>query len=95
MSLEKKQTAKFTFAEKKSDLIFAGIALILIAVMMIFLFRYFDLREQNQAQPEEYGAILQDLNDVKEEKNRLESEIDAVTRDLTEISKQITALSGK
>ena len=95
MRRDKKQSAKFSFAEKKSDLIFAAIALVLITVMVFFLFRYFDLREQNQAQPEEYGAILQDLNEVKEQKNRLESEIAAVTGELEDLNKQISALSGK
>lgn len=80
--------------EKKVDLIFSVIALILVGVMIFFLVRYSGLRKQNQARPEEYGAAMQELNNAKNEKNALESQIDALLRDIDELNKKITALRG-
>ena len=95
MRREKPKAKRFSFAEHKTDLIFAAIALILVIIMTILLFQYLGLREQNQTPPEEYGEILQNLNDIKAEKSALESEIENATKQLEDLNKQIADLQGK
>lgn len=80
--------------KKKIDLIFAGIALTFLVLMVILLVQYNGLRSQNHARPEEYGSVMQELNDVKTEKNDLESKIDVALREIAEINKKISSLSG-
>ena len=80
--------------KKKTDLIFAGIALTFLVLMILLLVQYNKLRSQNQARPEEYGSVMQELNDVKTAKNDLESKIDAALREIGELNKKISSLSG-
>jgi hypothetical protein len=81
-------------AGRKTDLVFIAVALVLVAVMAFFLFRYLNLRQQNQTPPEEYGVILQDFNVVKDRKITLESEVDSLTKELNELNGKISSLSG-
>lgn len=83
------------FSKHKSDLFFAALALILVAVMTVFLFRYLNLNNQSKTHPEEYASIAQDLNDAKTKKNELESSVKSANRELEELNKQLSALSGK
>lgn len=80
--------------EKKIDLIFAGIALFFLILMIVLLIRYTGLRNQNQSRPEEYGIVMQELNDVKTQKNDLESKIDAILREINELNRKISSLNG-
>ncbi len=91
----KKTPEKGTFSKRKGvDFIFAGIALAFLVLMIVLLVIYTGLRNQNQARPEEYGIAMQDLNDSKIQKNDLESQLDAVRREIDELQKQINALRG-
>jgi len=87
-------TRGFSFAGRKTDLIFAIVALVLVVVMAVFLIRYLNLREQNRTPPEEYGIMLRDFDDVKAQKTALEYEIDSLTRELSELNERISSLSG-
>lgn len=80
--------------EKKIDLVFAGIALFFLILMIVLLIRYTGLRNENQSRPAEYGTVMDELNDVKNQKNELESKIDAITREINELNKKISALNG-
>lgn len=95
MRREKPKASRFSFAEHKTDLIFAAVALILVLIMTILLFQYLGLREQNQTPPEEYGIILQELSDIKAEKSNVESEIDQAIKELEDLNKEIADLQGK
>lgn len=95
MKRNKRGTSHVSFAERKSDLIFAGIALLLIIIMTVLLFRYLDLRAENRTPPEEYGIAVKELGDVKDQKSKLETEIDEAVRELEELNKKIAALRGK
>ena len=95
MKYKKPTDERSPFSRHKSDILFAALALIMVAVMTIFLFRYLSLNNQSKTHPEEYGMIQQDLNEVKNRKNELESNIKAINRELQEMNKQLTALSGK
>ena len=87
--------ARSLFSRHRSDLIFAALALILVAVMTVFLFRYLSLSSQSKTHPEEYASIAQDLNEAKTRKNELESSVKSANRELEELNKQLSALSGK
>ncbi len=90
-----KNTTKNEFLrEKKIDLIFAGIALFFLILMIVLLIRYTGLRNQNKSRPEEYGTVMQELNDVKTQKSDLESKIDTILREINELNQQISSLSG-
>ncbi len=80
--------------ERKIDLIFAGVALVFLVLMIVLLIRYTGLRNQNQSRPEEYGTVMQELNDVKKQKSELESKIDAIQREINELNQKISSLSG-
>ncbi len=80
--------------KKKIDLIFAGIALTFLILMVILLIQFSGLRKQNAARPEEYGTVMQQLNEVKTQKNDLESKVDALMREIDELNKKISSLSG-
>ena len=86
--------ARSFFTKHKSDLFFAALALILVTVMTVFLFRYLSLSNQSKTHPEVYGTLAQDLNDAKMKKNELESNVKSVNRELEELNKQLSALSG-
>lgn len=90
---KEKKSSEF-FKEKKVDLIFSGIALVFLIAMIALLIRYTGLRKQNQARPAEYGNVMGELNDIKTQKTELESKIDAITREINELNKKISALSG-
>lgn len=94
MKRGKQPSATEFLREKKIDLIFAGIALFFLIFTVILLVQYTGLRNQNRARPEEYGTVMQELNDVKTQKNDLESKIDALTRELNELNRKISSLSG-
>ena len=86
---------KATFLRKKrTDLIFAGIALFFLILMIVLLVRYTGLRKQNASRPEAYGSVMEQLNDVKTEKSELESKVDAINREINELNKKISSLSG-
>ncbi len=91
----KKVPQKNTFKRRKGiDLVFAGVALFFLILMITLLVVYTGLRNQNRARPEEYGTAMQDLNDIKIQKNDLESQLDAVRREIDELQKQISSLRG-
>lgn len=94
MKRGKPEPRKAFFKEKKIDLIFSGIALVFLIIMISLLIRYTGLRKQNQARPEEYGTVMQDLNSAKAEKTELESKIDALMQEIAELDKKISALRG-
>ena len=94
MRRERTPHGRTFFSGRKTDLIFAAIALILVIVMAVFLVRYLNLREQNRTPPEEYGVIRQEFNDVKDQKTALESNVDALTREINELNGKISSLSG-
>ena len=94
MKENKRTETRSIFSGHKSDLIFAALALILVTIMALFLFRYLSLSNQSKTHPEEYGIITQDLNEAKTKKNELESNVKAVNRELDELNKQLSALSG-
>lgn len=94
MSHNKKRNSNVFLKEKKVDLVFSGVALILIITMVVFLVHYASLRRQNQAKPEEYGTAMQELNDAKNEKNELESKIDVILQQIQELNRKISSLGG-
>lgn len=81
-------------ASRKTDLIFMAVAVVLVVIMAFFLVRYLNLRQQNQTPPEEYGIVLQDFNEVKDRKIALESDVDSLTKELNELNRKISSLSG-
>ena len=95
MKRSKPHESRVSFAERKSDFIFAGIALALVIIMTVLLFRYMSLRKENETLPEEYGAIVRDLSEAKEQKTKVESEIENAKRELEELNQKIAALRGK
>ena len=82
------------FQKKKIDFIFAGIALFFLILMIVLLVQYSTLRKENLSRPEEYGTVMQDLNDVKTQKSEIESKLDALTREINELNRKIASLSG-
>ena len=81
--------------EHRTDTIFAAVAAAFLVLMISLLIYYTGLRNQNQAKPEEYGIAMQEMNDIKMKKNELESKISAITREIEELNKKISALGGK
>ncbi len=94
MKREKTVTGSEFLREKKIDLIFAGIALFFLILMIVLLIRYTGLRNQNLSRPEEYGTVMQELNDVKTQKSDLESKVDAILREINELNRKISSLNG-
>ena len=94
MKRTKEITVDAFFREKKTDLIFAGIALTFLILTIVLLVQYTGLRKQNESRPEEYGTVMKELNDTKNEKNDLQSKIDALTREINELNQRISSLGG-
>ena len=94
MTKEKNGRPGSFIREKKNDLIFAAIALVLIVVTVFLTVQYHSLKKERQNRPEEYGAALQEFNNVRNQKNELETAVDNAERELTEWNKKIAALSG-
>ncbi len=94
MKRKKSKFGRAFLREKRIDLIFAGIAFVFLFLTIILLVRYTGLRNQNQARPEEYGMVMQELNDVKTEKSSLESKIDTIKREIDELNRKISSLGG-
>ncbi len=93
MKKKKKPSAAF-LKEKRTDLIFAGVALLFLVLMISLLIRYVGLRNENLARPEAYGSVMQELNDVKSEKNDLESRLESLRKEIEELNRKISALGG-
>ncbi|MBQ1271894.1 MAG: hypothetical protein IIY12_00135 [Clostridia bacterium] len=94
MKHNQNRSAATFLRKKRTDLIFAGVALFFLILMIVLLVRYSGLRKQNASRPEEYGTVMEQLNEVKTEKSELESKVDALNREINELNKKISSLSG-
>ena len=81
-------------AEKRGDLIFAAIALIMIVIMIAVLIKYTGLRKEKEEMTAGYASVTEELITARQERSELESEIERIKQELNDLNKQISALGG-